>query len=390
MIDYDKVKKMVKEIIPEITEIRHSIHMQPEIACKEFETSKLVKEKLATLDLNILPPFLDTDVVAIMKGKNEGKNVALRADIDALPLLEKTDLPYASKIDNMMHACGHDGHTAMLIGVAKVLNQLKDTFDGSVRFVFQPGEEVAAAGKDLVDAGALLDPTPDAVFALHASMLHDVGEIAAKPGITSSATDFFTIKVIGKGAHGACPEFSIDPIVTGSRIVESLQSIVSRSFSPHNPLVLSICKFQSGNNGNIIPDSAELEGTVRSFSIDISNQVKEKLEQIVKGVCDSMGAKYEIEYRQAYIPMINDPETVKLGKKITEEIIESEWVDVKKASTGGEDFAYYMVDYPGAMFRLGIGKDSAPGHNPYYDFNDNALYYGILFLVSAALETLNK
>jgi len=389
MIDYSRIKKQIKDLLPEITELRQAIHRHPEIACKEFETAKRVKEELSSLHLDILPPFLETDVVALLNGTGEGKNVTLRADMDALPLQEKTNLPYTSTIDGMMHSCGHDDHTAILVGAAKVLDSHRDTFDGSVRFVFQPGEEVAAAGKDLVEAGALLNPPPAAVFALHGDRAYDAGAIASKKGIASAATDFFKIKIIGKGAHGCRPQDSIDPIITGSRIVGSLQSI-HRNFTAFEPIVISVCKFCSGNNGNVIPDTAELEGTVRSFSMDVSNSIKEKIERVVKSTCESMGAQCEIEYRQAYIPIDNNGDAVELGKKITLDVLNSDWVDMDKPGTGGEDFSYYLVDYPGAMFRLGLGADSAPVHNPLFDFNDEVLYHGILLLVSAALETLKK
>jgi len=387
MIDYENIKKQIRELLPEITELRRTIHMHPEIACKEFETATRIKKELSALHLDILPPFLETDVVALLNGASEGKNVTLRADIDALPLQEKTGLPYASTIDGMMHACGHDGHTAMLVGAAKVLDSLRDTFGGSIRFVFQPGEEVVAAGKDLVEAGALLNPPPAAVFALHGDRAYAVGAVAAKKGISSAATDFFKIKITGKGAHGCRPQDSIDPIIAGSRIVESLQSI-HRNFTAFEPIVISICKFLSGNNGNVIPDTAELEGTVRSFSTEVSNAIKKKIEHTAKSVCESMGAQCETEYRQAYIPINNNGDIVELGQKITREVLDGNWIDMDKPGTGGEDFSYYLVDYSGAMFQLGLGTDSAPLHNPLYDFNDEALYYGILFLVSAALETL--
>ncbi len=384
----NKIKKLVKNIVPEITEIRRAIHAHPEIACKEFKTAELIKKELSNLDIKILPHFLETDVVAIMTGKNKGKNVALRADMDALPLQEKTNLPYSSKIDNMMHACGHDGHTAMLIGAAKILNQLKDSFDGSVRFVFQPGEENVAAGKDLVEAGALLNPPPDVIFALHCSNSFDVGTIAGKKGIASAASDKFNIKIVGQGGHACVPNMSINPITIGNQILESLQGIITREFSSHDPIVLTITAFQSGTNYNVIPDTAEIKGTVRSLSADISNKMKKRIEDTVKCNCDLMGAKYEFEYQQPYIPVINDNATVEFSKKIVENVLNAKWNYLEKPMMGGEDFAYYLTDYPGAFLRLGIGKDRPVVHNSLFDFNDDALYYGILFFVFAALESL--
>ncbi len=389
MIDYNKIKELVKDVIPEITEIRHKIHMYPEIACEEYKTAELVKEKLSSLNVDILPHFLETDVVAIMKGKGEGKNVALRADMDALPLQEKTELSYVSKIDGMMHACGHDGHTAMLIGAVKVLNQLRDTFDGSVRFVFQPGEEAVAAGKDLVEAGALLNPEPDAVFALHGG-INKFNSLASKPGAMMAASDKFTIKLLGKGGHASVPEGAINPISLGTQIIESLQGLVSKEFSSQDQVVLTITAFQGGTNFNVIPDSVTIKGTVRVLTIENSKKMKNRIEDTIKCFCDLMNAKYEIEYLQPYIPLINDKGCVELGKKIATEVLGMEFIDLEKSNMGGEDFAYYLLDYPGAFFFLGQGEDRPTVHNPYFNFNDEVLYNGILFLVASTLESLEN
>lgn len=389
-MNVEMIEAIVEELLPEIVEIRHTIHQNPELALKENDTAALVRKTLEPTGMHLLEPFLETDVVAMLKGKGRGKNVTLRADMDALPLREQTGLPYQSKRQGIMHACGHDGHTAMLIGAALALSGLKEQFEGSVRFVFQPGEEVVAAGKDLVGKGALLDPEPDAVFALHAWKGIPVGSIASKSGVFMAAADFFKIMINGKGAHGSMPEVSIDPILTASRIVEALQTIASRRVSALKSVVVSVCRFSGGTNSNIIPDSVELEGTARYLDSETGEKIPEYIEQTVKGVCDTMGATYEYSYMTPYIPTINNQDVVALGKKVTEEIFgTSMWVDLSTPSMGAEDFSYYIKDYPGAMFRLGMGKASAALHNPHFDFNDKALKNGIIFLVSAALKTLS-
>ena len=383
------IKDEIDRILPEIVDIRHVIHQNPEIALEEYKTAELIRKTLKTTDIRLLEPFLKTDVVAILEGKKKGKNITLRADIDALPIQEKTDLPYASKRGGFMHACGHDGHTAMLIGAALVINKFRNGFDGSVRFVFQPGEEVVAAGKDLVEKGALRDPDPDAVIALHAWADIDEGVIASKPGVLLAAADFFKIEIKGKGAHGARPENSIDPVLTAARVVEALQAIVSRNVSVLDPVVLSVCRICGGTNSNVIPDSVELEGTTRYLEPELGKKIPADMERIVKGVCDSMGASYEISYKSPYIPTINDSNIVDVGRKITEEVLGPAcWKDLIHPSMGGEDFSYYITQYPGAMFRIGMGKESAPLHNARFDFNDNVLKNGILFLVSFALDIL--
>lgn len=384
------VEKLVDKVLPDIVSIRHTIHQNPELALEEYDTAALIRKTLESTGMRLLEPFLKTDVVAILEGKGAGRNVTLRADIDALPLQEKTGLPHQSKRNGLMHACGHDGHTATLIGSALVLSELKDQLGGSVRFVFQPGEEVVAAGKDLVSKGALRDPEPDAVFALHALSGIPEGSIASRPGVLLAAADFFKITVQGKGAHGSSPEASIDPILIAARIVEALQTIASRRVSALDSAVVSVCRICGGTNSNIIPSSVELEGTTRYLDPETGKKIPGYMEQIIKGVCESMGASYEFSYTSTYIPTINNHNIVALGKKVTEDVLgASSWIELNSPSMAAEDFAYYIRDYPGAMFRLGMGKESATLHNPHFDFNDSALKNGILFLVSAALETLS-
>jgi amidohydrolase len=385
-----RLKDEIDRILPEIINIRHAIHQNPEIAVKEYKTAELIRKTLKTTDIRLLEPFLVTDVVGILEGRGKGKNVTLRADIDALPMQEITGLPYASQTEGLMHACGHDGHTAMLIGAALVLNRFSNEFSGSVRFVFQPGEEIVAAGKDLVAKGALQDPPPDAVAALHA--WPDIGEgvIGSKPGVMMAAADFFKLIIKGRGAHGARPEISIDPVLTAARVVEGLQVVVSRNISVLDPAVLSVCRICGGTNSNVIPDTVELEGTTRYFKPELSQKIAADMERIIKGVCDSMGASYEFSYASPYIPTINHAAIVDVGRKIAAEVLGPEfWQELHNPSMGGEDFSYYIREYPGAMFRIGMGGESAALHNTRFDFNDNALKNGVLFLVAFALDVLS-
>ena len=385
------LKTEVDRILPDMVKVRHTIHQNPEIALKEFDTAALIRKLLREAGIEVLKPFLETDVVALVKGKRTGKNVTLRADIDALPLLEKTALPYASKRKGTMHACGHDGHTAMLLGAALLLNRLRDQLSGSVRFVFQPGEEIVAAGKQLVDKGALQNPRPDAVFAVHAWAGMPLGAVASKPGALLAASDFFTVEVKGKGAHGSRPEDSIDPILTAARIVDALQSVVSREVSSLEPVVVSVCRISGGTNGNVIPDSTEIEGTTRYLRPELKQKIESSIRRIVKGVCDSMGASFSFKYDSPYIPTINDDRMVALGKTVALRVLgPGKWFDLTSPSMGAEDFSYYIRKYPGAMFRLGMGEKSASLHNSHFDFNDKAIASGILFLVSLALEVLRE
>jgi len=385
----DRLKAEIAGILPDMVKARHTIHQNPEIALNEFDTSAFIRKLLKAARIEVLKPFLETDVVAMVRGKKPGRNVTLRADIDALPLLEKTGVPYASNRNGLMPACGHDVHTAMGLGAALLLNRLRDEIKGSVRLVFQPGEEIVAAGKQLVDRGALRDPRPDAVFALHAWAGMPLGAVASKPGALLAASDFFRIEVKGKGAHGSRPEDSIDPILTAARIIESLQSIVSREVSSLDPAVVSVCRVAGGTNGNIIPDSAEIEGTTRYLKPELKKKIYRAIKRIVKGVCDSTGASFSLKYDSPYIPTINDEAMVALGKKVALRVLGREnWFDLTLPSMGAEDFSYYLRKHPGAYFRLGMGEKSAALHNSHFDFNDRAMGPGILFLAALTLEVL--
>lgn len=384
-----QIREIAEKILPEIIELRHNIHSNPELAGEEVATSELVRNTLKFTDIELLPPFLETDVVGLLKGDESGKNVALRADMDALPLNELTDVPYKSKVPGKMHACGHDGHTAMLVGAALVLNELRDKLKGSVRFVFQPGEEVVALGKKLVEAGALKNPEPDAVFALHGHSSYPAGAIIGRPGTIMAAAGFFKIRIIGKGGHGSKPEMTIDPILTGCRVVEALQSIVSRVVDPQDAAVLSVCRFEGGKNPNVIPEEVIIEGTTRFLKAEIGDKMPDLIERTVRGICDSAGAKYEFDYTLPYIPTVNDPKMIETAAKVANKYFgKNMWFDMERSSMGGEDFSYYLREYPGAFCNLGVGADSPAIHNPKFNFNDNALLNGIIFMSAMAMEIM--
>jgi len=386
-----RLSSAITRVLPRVTELRHDIHAHPEMALEERRTSAVIRELMTQTSAEILPPFLETDVVALLAGNQPGPCVTLRADMDALPLNETTGLPYASETPGTMHACGHDGHTAVLAGTALVLNELKDLLPGTVRFVFQPGEEVVAAGRDLVEAGALRSPPQSAAFALHAWPGLPLGIIASRPGVLMAAAEFFTIRIEGVGGHGSRPEVAVDPILTGARVVEALQTVVARRVSALDSAVLSVCRFTGGTNGNIIPDSVELEGTTRYLTQDVGRAIAAEVERIVTGVCDSMGASCTIDYTPSYLPTTNDDAMVALARTVVEDHLgPDQWLTMDAPCMGGEDFAYYINDTPGAMVWLGMGETCAPIHNPNFNFNDGAIENGIRFMSAIAIETLNR
>ena len=384
----EEIASEVEAILPEIIRIRHQIHRNPELAGKEFITSNLVRKTLKESAIELLPPFLETDVIGILNGRDsKSGNVTLRADMDALPLEEITGVDYSSEVPGCMHACGHDGHTAMLLGTALVLDKLKTKFTGSVRFVFQPGEEVAALGKELVEAGALMNPEPDFVCAIHGFNNLPVGSIASKPGAVMAAAGMFTIDIKGKGGHGSMPHTTINPLLAACRIVEAIQSIPVNLIDAQTPAVVSVCRINSGSNSNVIPDKAVIEGTFRFFDQATGNKISESIKQIAEGVSNTYGAECKFEYDIPYIPTINNPQAVDYARQITEKYLGSNsWIDLEKASMGAEDFSFYLEKYTGVHCRLGLGDDCSSLHNPNFDFNDDALRNGIIFMVGLVME----
>ncbi len=386
-----QIKQEVEKIIPEIIRIRQHLHAHPELSLAEFRTSEFIRSQLKSLDVDILPPFLKTDVIAILNADNGGKNVTLRADIDALPIQEQSNQIYCSKNNEMMHACGHDGHTAMLLGAAMILTNFKELVDGSVRFVFQPGEEIVAAGRDLVASGALEEPKPSAVLAMHGWPGYPVGAICSKSGNFMAAADFFKIKIVGKGGHGASPEKTIDPLLTASKIINSLYLIPTRKFNALDSVVISIGKIMGGSNANVIPDFVTMEGSVRYFGKEVGEKIPEYFENVIRSECNYSGAQYDLNYERPYIPTVNDERVVLQCREYVKDFIgEQSWVNVKNPVMSSEDFSYYIENNPGAMFFLGLGEGWPDLHTDSFDFNDKALKNGILFLVVSTLGLLKK
>ncbi len=389
-MDINNITKIIDGVLPQITELRHAIHRNPELAGNEFDTARLIRETLSSTDIELAQPYLKTDVIGILNGGQSGKCIGLRADIDALPLQEMTELPYKSRNDGIMHACGHDGHTAIMLGSAMVLNKIKDQLKGSVKFIFQPGEEVAALGKELVEAGALKSPKTDAVFALHGFSNLPTGCISSRPGAVMAAAGFFKIKIIGRGGHCSKPETCIDPIVIGCQLVSQLQTIVSRRFAPQDAACLSVCRFSGGQNSNVIPEEVVIEGSTRFLDNAVGDQFPELIEEAVKGICLAGGAKYEFEYDLPYIPTINNVEYVKMAEAVAVEYLGPDmWKPMEKSSMGGEDFSYFLKECPGAYCNIGMGENHPAIHNPNFDFEDKALRSGIIFMVMMTLKAMS-
>lgn len=387
------IKEDINKIMPEVINIRRDIHMYPELGFQEFRTSQLIASYLENLGLDVRKNIAQTGVLGILRGKEEGKTILLRADIDALPLEELNDVSYKSKNRGIMHACGHDGHTAILLGTAKILAKYKDQIKGTVKFAFQPAEELPPGGAEpMIKEGILEDPYVDKVYALHLANHLQVGKIAIRKGFFCAQADAFTIKVKGRGGHGSAPDKCIDPIIISTHIVQALQEIPSREIDPHTPFVLSVCKIQSGNTFNVIPEDAEIEGTVRSFDKNLAEMVSKRIETISKNIAEAFRGEAEIEYQFGYPPGKNDEKEAEFVKKIAEEVVGKENVIEDKPSMGGEDFSYFLEERPGAMFWLGSGNEEKginhPHHSPYFDFDESAMAIGIEMFVRIVLENL--
>lgn len=375
-----------------MVEFRRILHSYPELSMQEFETCARINKQLETTIAEILPARMGTDVVALLHGKKPGPNITLRADMDALPIEDQCGKPWQSRHKGISHSCGHDGHVAMLTGAALVLNDITSSFNGSVRFVFQPAEEQSEGGKGLIEKGLLdEDPRPIAVYALHGWPELPVGTFSARSGVYMAAVDRFIFTIEGLGGHGAKPHLALNPILPAAQVVQAMQAVTTQSINPLFPAVISVCQFHSGNADNIIPETATLSGTVRYFEPSLKNMIRERLQDVVQGCCKAAGVKFEFEYRDGCMPLVNNPEmTARARKAITDYLGTRAWRDNLELTTSSEDFSFYLERIPGAFIRVGLGETSEKLHTPRFDFNDQALEFGITALCALVLEILHQ
>lgn len=368
-----EVKRLGEKYLQHMINLRETIHMYPEDGFSEFTTSKIIIEELEKLGIKVQKNVAKTGVVGLIEGKYPGKTVLLRADMDALKIQEQADVEYKSKIDGMMHACGHDGHVAGLLGAAMILNELKDNLHGNVKLVFQPAEERDGGALPMIEEGVLENPKVDAAFAAHLWGYLNEGEVHLKEGPMMASPDIFNINVIGKGGHGAVPQESIDPIVITCQIVNSLQTIVSRKINPLDPVVITCGRIQGGDCHNVIPNEVELEGTIRTFNEETRNWVPKVMEDLIMGITTSQGAAYEFKYEPKYPALINDKYMTSFAKESLKKVVGEENVfDLKEPNMGGEDFAYFAQKVPSAFIFVGIANNKSEPvihHNPYFKWD---------------------
>jgi amidohydrolase len=392
----DKIKHLAENNRSKFIEMRHHLHANPELSFEEFETSKFVKNHLLKIGITDIEHVANTGLVALIKGKNpEKKVIALRADLDALPILEQNDVIYKSNNLGVMHACGHDVHTTCLLGAAEILFNLKESFEGTIKLIFQPGEEKLPGGASLMIAENVLEnPSPEAIFGQHVMPLIPVGKVGFKSGLYMASSDEIFIKVIGKGGHGAMPHLNIDPIVIAAQIIISLQQIVSRMASPIIPSVLSFGKINANGATNVIPNEVLIEGTFRTLDEKWRFDAHEKMIKMASLIAEGMGGKCEFEVRKGYPFLRNDEDLTSSAKQGAIEYLGSENVVDLDTWMAAEDFAYYSQIIPACFYRLGTRNEKkgivSSVHTPTFDIDEDALSIGVGLMAYLAVKKLSN
>jgi len=376
-----------------LIKVRRDFHQHPELGMNEFRTAKKVTEYLDEMGIEYIEGVANTGVVGIIRGGQEGKTVALRADMDALPMQEATDHAYRSEIDGVMHACGHDAHTAILLGTAKVLNNIKDSLNGNVKLLFQPAEETVGGAKPMIMEGAMENPHVDAVFGLHVNPELPIGTVGLKYGKMNASSDMFDIIVHGKSTHGAYPSTGIDAIVVGAQIVTALQTVVSRSVDPRDAAVLSIGMVNGGTAGNIICNKVEMRGIIRTLTPKTRELVLERARSTVEKTAEALGAVAEFVRHESYAALINDDCYVDILKANVEKLLGRDGVIFEEeVSMGVEDFSYFLQVAPGAYFDLGCRNEEKGAiydlHNCLFNIDEDCLAIGVAMQVENVKSVL--
>ncbi|QEC40398.1 M20 metallopeptidase family protein [Pseudobacter ginsenosidimutans] len=379
----EKIHSLAKAFAPDFISIRHHLHAHPELSYQEFETSAFIQQKLRDFGI----PFsvmAETGVVGVIEGKNPGKKViALRADIDALPIQEENDIPYKSTRPGVMHACGHDVHTTCLLGAAKILNELKNEWEGTVKLIFQPGEERNPGGASLLIKEGVLTkaPVPQAIYGLHVHPQLAIGQLSFRGGQVMASADEIYITIKGKGGHAAAPHLTADTILIASQLIVSLQQIISRNRNPLNPSVLSICSIQGGHTTNVIPSEVKLMGTFRALDEEWRFKAHELIRQQATGLVHAMGGEIDLHIDVGYPSVYNNEALNAVARNLAEDYVGKERVETTEVRMGAEDFGYYTQHIPGCFYRLGVmnvEKGITSGvHTPTFNIDESAIETGM-------------
>lgn len=384
------IKELVTKHSEAVIDLRRYFHTYPELSGQEFNTQKKVMEECSKLGLNPRKAAI-TGVIAELEGALPGKTIAIRADMDALALQDECEQSYRSQNHGVCHACGHDGHTAMLLGVARVLAEMKETLPGKVRFLFEPSEECFPGGAEaLIAEGALVGV--DAIIGAHLWQPLQVGTVGTSYDRIMASPDEFTIKISGRGGHGSMPQQTVEALLVGAQVVVGLNTIISRSIDPLETAVLSVGVFKSGDVFNIIPDTAIIKGTVRSFDQQVREKIFARIEQVTKGICDAAGAEYMLDAVFGFPPVINERQIAEKVAEAAQEVLGTEGILMVKPAMAGEDFSCYLQQVPGAFFFVGAGNEKKgiiyPQHHPKYDIDEQALAYGMEVMIRSTLKLL--
>jgi amidohydrolase len=367
---------------------RRELHRWPELGFKEKRTAAFVRQKLSAWGIPHQVGIAQTGIVATITSTKsvDGRVMAIRADMDALPIQEENIVDYRSQIDGLMHACGHDGHTAIALGSACWLWQHRDSFRGTVKIIFQPAEEGPGGAKPMIEQGVLENPHVDAIIGLHLWNNLPIGTVGVRSGALMAAVESFSCTILGKGGHGAMPHQTVDSVLVAAQVVNALQTIVARNVDPIDAAVVTVGELHAGTKRNVIADKAKLNGTVRYFNPALGNLIPQRLEQVIAGVCQSHGASYELDYQRLYPPVINDDAIAALVRSVTETVVETPAGVVPECRTmGGEDMSFFLQEVPGCYFFVGAANQDKnlayPHHHPRFDFDETALGTGVEIFV---------
>lgn len=384
-VDTSRIRLQIRALLPQLSVWRRRLHQRPELGFQEQFTAEFIAGKLREWGIEHETGVAQTGIVALVTGDRPGPVLAIRADMDALPIQEENDVDYRSQHDGRMHACGHDGHVAIALGTAYYLSQHRD-FAGTVKFIFQPAEEGPGGAQPMVAAGVLNNPDVDAIIGLHLWNNLPLGKVGIRAGAMMAAVELFECTIHGRGGHGAMPHQTVDSILVGAQVVTALQTIVARNLDPLQSGVVTVGKFEAGKASNVIADSAYLRGTVRYFDPALANFFDRRIEDIIAGTCQSHGATYEFKYHRLYPPVINDGAIAHLIRTAAEDVVETPAGVVPDCQTmGGEDMSFFLQEVPGCYFFLGsanIDRELAyPHHHPRFDFDETALGLGVEIFV---------
>lgn len=390
----DAIKERAAALLPGLIGMRRHLHQHPELSFREYETAAFVASELDKLGIAYQKGICDTGVVALIPGRNPDKHcIALRADMDALPIQEDNETTYSSRNDGIMHACGHDVHTTCLLGAAAILQEYKDRFEGTIKLIFQPGEEKNPGGASLlIKAGVLDNPAPDAIYGLHVYPQLPAGTAGFRGGQYMASADEIYITIKGKGGHAALPQQTVDPIAVAAMVITGLQQVVSRKSNPLSPTVLTFGKIAGGHTTNVIPNTVELEGTLRTFDEDWRREALGYIRQITSQICAAYGAEALIDIPDGYPSLFNDPETTKQARAFATDFLGAAQVKDLELRMGAEDFAFYTQRIKGCFFRIGTSQNgeryTLPVHNSRFDIDEQALATGAGLMSYIALSAL--